>query len=290
MFRSILVPLDRSSFAEHALPMALGIARRVDARLELVEVHESERKATGAGWARFSRERDDETKQQEQLYLEATAKWATAGSQVTTSAVVMSGTAVLPETVADAILERCSATNANLIVMATHGLRFLVGGVADQLVGRAHVPIILLRPGTSEPQLAPETLPDNFLIPLDGTAMAEGVLVPAVELARIAEARCTLVQVVEPRSAPVEAADAEAYLERVAERVRREGLEVRTKVVVARDTSVAILDEARAGSLIAIATHGRSGLTRLVRGSVAARVIRETSSPILVFRPTSANG
>jgi len=121
-------------------------------------------------------------------------------------------------------------------------------------------------------------------------------LEPALDLARLMEARCSLLRVVESRSSPAdrapggppEEAQAEAYLERVAGRVREQGLQVRTRVVVARHASDAILEEAeaQASNLIALATHGRGGFKRLLLGSVADKLVRGASSPVLVYRPT----
>src|SRR5712671_1057281 len=102
MYLSLLVPLDRSSFAEQALPLALSIARRAHARLDLVEVHAlyalEDRPAV---WIPFDPERDAERKQQEQLYLDATVKWLVSGSAISATADVLSGSVVLPETLAD---------------------------------------------------------------------------------------------------------------------------------------------------------------------------------------------
>jgi nucleotide-binding universal stress UspA family protein len=235
MYLSVLVPLDRSSFAEQALPLALSIARRANARLDLVEVHALYAlEGPTAGWLPFEPDRDAECKQQEQLYLDATAKWVTSVSPVSVTAGVLSGSAVLPEMVADSILERARTGRADLIVMATHGRgplsRFGVGSVADELIRRACLPVLLVRPAEKAPGVIPEPVLDNILIPLDGSALAEQVLEPGLDLARLMEARCTLLRVVESRSVPADRApggspdraqtEAEAYLERVAGRVR----------------------------------------------------------------------
>src|SRR5207244_3704767 len=119
---------------------------------------------------------------------------------------------------------------------------------------RARVPVLLVRPSDKASGIIPETVLDNILIPLDGSALAEQVLEPALDLARLMEARCSLLRVVEPRSSPTdrapggppEKAQAEAYLERVAARVREQGVPVRTRVVVARHAVEAILEEAAA--------------------------------------------
>jgi len=301
MYLSLLVPLDRSSFAEQALSLGLSIARRANARLDLVEVHALYAlEDPTAAWLPFEPDRDAEFKQQEQLYLDATAKWVTSVSPVSVTAAVLSGSAVVPATVADSILERARTGKADLIVMTTHGRgplsRFGLGSVADELIRRAQIPILLVRPGEKATGIIPEPVLDNILIPLDGSVLAEKVLEPALDLARLMEARCSLLRVVESRSSsdnrgpggPPDWAQAAAYLERVAGRLREQGLQVRTRVVVARHAAEAILEEAeaQASNLIALATHGRGGLKRLLLGSVADKLIRAAGSPVLVYRPT----
>lgn len=303
MYLSLLVPLDRTSFAEQALPLALGIARRGNARLDLVEVHALYALTDPtAGWAPYDPAEDAECKHQEQLYLDATAKWVTSMSPVSVSVGVLAGTAVLPETVADGLLERARAGKADLIVMTTHGRgllsRFGLGSVGDELIRRSPIPILLVRPGEKVPGMMPEPVLDNILIPLDGSALAEQVLEPALDLARLMEARSTLLRVIESRSTPDDCGpggspdrarmDAEAYLERVAGKMRGQGLEVRTRVVVARHAAEAILEEAetQGSNLIALATHGRGGFKRMLLGSVADKLVRNASSPVLIYRPT----
>jgi nucleotide-binding universal stress UspA family protein len=300
MYLSLLVPLNRSSFAEEALPLALSIARRAGARLDLVEVHALYAlEDPTAGWIPlFEPDRDAEWKQQEQLYLDATATWLTSMSRTSVSTGVLNGSAVISETVADSILERAWAGKADLIVMASHGRgrlsRFATGSVADQLIRRSGVPVLLVRPGDTAHAIFPEPALDNILIPLDGSALAEQVLGPALELARLMEARCTLLRVIEPHSARHNGApggpakEAGAYLERLSARLREQGVPAETRVVVARHVAEAILEQAAAqtSDLIALATHGRGGLARLLRGSVAVRLVRAAASPVLVYRPS----
>jgi len=301
MFHSLLVPLDRSSCAEQALPLALSIARRAKARLNLVEVHALYAlDDPTAGRAAFEPDLDAECQQQEQLYLDATAKWVTAVSPVSITTGVLSGSTVLPDTVADSILERARTGQADLIVMTTHGRgplnRFGLGSVADELIRRAPIPVLLVRPGEKATGLIPEPVLDHILIPLDGSALAEQVLAPALALARLMGAWCSLLRVVESRSSPEDRGpdaspdrmQAEAYLKRIAGRLREQGVQVRTRVVVARHAAEAIREEAeaQASHLIALATHGRGGLKRLLLGSVADQLIRTAAAPVLVYRPT----
>jgi nucleotide-binding universal stress UspA family protein len=306
MYHSLLVPLDRSSSAEQALPLALSIARRAKARLDLVEVHAwYDPEDHHAGWLPFDHRLDVERKGQEQLYLEATAKWLTAMSPVSATAAVLAGSNALPEWVADSILERARASGTDLIVVATHRRgplsRLALGSVADELLSRAGVPVLVLPAGESAPTLFPSLFPEpilsNILIPLDGSTLAEQVLDPALDLARLMEARCGLLRVVPPHFSSngrgaagrvPEIANAEGYLNRIAARLREQGLQVRTRVVVARHAAEAILTEAAAQTshLIALATHGRGGLNRLLRGSVAEKILRTAALPVLVYHPT----
>lgn len=296
MFCSILVPLDRSSFAEQALPLALSIARRAGASLDLLQVHLlyafEDPKCPRLP---YDPALDREQKQQEQLYLDGTATWVTSVSAVPVTTAVVEGL------VADGILSQAQARKADLIVMTTHGRgpasRFFLGSVADELIRRTPIPVLLVRPTDITPSLIPEPVVEHIVIPLDGSALAEQVLEPAFELAHLLEARCSLLRMVEeappvPGGASsghlhVTRAEAEAYLERIASQANVQGVPTRAHVSVGRHAAETILEEARAfpSHLIALATHGRGGVRRMLLGSVADKVIRGASSPVLVYRP-----
>jgi nucleotide-binding universal stress UspA family protein len=115
-------------------------------------------------------EREAERRRQEQAYLDETsARAAAAGIAVT--AAVLPGSAVSPSVLADSILERADAGQVDLIVMATHARgavgRLAAGGsVADELVRRANIPVLLVRPDQPAPATAPEPAFDPILIPL----------------------------------------------------------------------------------------------------------------------------
>ncbi len=242
-----------------------------------------------------------ENNQVGRLYLDATAKWlAMVGSVPITAAAV-------PEHAVDGILGRIRVCGADLVVMTTHGRgpvsRFFLGSVADGLLRKAPVPLLLVRPREPAPELIPEPAMQRLLIPLDGSALAEQVLEPALELARLTDGRCTLVRVVEihsglPDSPPgspgppgeVHVEEAQAYLKSVAGRFGDQGLPIRTCVVVGRSIPETVLEQARVqgSDLIALATHGRGGIRRLLLGSVADQVIQGATTPVLVYRPPEA--
>jgi nucleotide-binding universal stress UspA family protein len=139
----------------------------------------------------------------------------------------------------------------------------------------------------------------HVLVPLDGSPFAEQALPWALsiarragaclDLARLMEARCTLLRVVESaneRSDGAEEARAQDSLDGVAGRLSDQAA-MQTRKVLAVRAAEGILEEARVlgSDLIALATHGRGGVRRMLLGSVADKVIRGCSIPILVCRP-----
>ena len=128
----------------------------------------------------------------------------------------------------------------------------------------------------------------RVLIPLDGSELSEAALVPLKRLLSGSEdARALLLH-----AAPSDSADAaEDSLARAAERVRAWPLGCEVHLVEG-DPADAILSalERLNPDLIAMATHGRSGLQRLVRGSVAERVLRHATQPLLLVNPSAEAG
>jgi nucleotide-binding universal stress UspA family protein len=147
---------------------------------------------------------------------------------------------------------------------------------------------------------------ERILVPLDGSDLAELALPHARELAHRLQARVWLIRVVPPVFQPVlpppaMAIDlaasalaqterlAEEYLEQVRAQLAADGLTVHS-LVARGDPATEVLAAARdvQARLIAMATHGRSGLARWVLGSVAAKVLSAASIPVLLVRPGSS--
>ena len=309
MYHSILVPLDRSPFAEHALPLATVIARRAGAGLRLAMVHCLPSAAFLEGGALFyDGSLEAEVKRNDRAYLESLAR-RLDNLPAPAQPVLLEGQVV------DSLCAHIAESKADLVVMTTHGRgpfgRFWLGSVADELVRRSPAPVLLVRPHAGAPDLEREPTVPHVLVPLDGTPLAEQILAPAAGLARLLGADCTLLRVVRPLaplprlsgggedladalSARVRTLhaqlqeEAEGYLEEVAGRLRAQPLNVRTRVVQDEHPATAILHEAeRLGSgIIALETHGRRGLKRMFLGSVADKVLRASPLPVLLHRPT----
>ena len=138
----------------------------------------------------------------------------------------------------------------------------------------------------------------TILVPLDGSLLAEMALTPAVEMAREKGAKLVLLRAAEAHTTvadPTEAQvtvvrEAEDYLAGVRARVLEGGAPVVETSVWYGPPAEAIAEAAkyREADLIVMSTHGRSGLGRLVLGSVAENVLRATPTPILLIRPGNA--
>jgi len=137
----------------------------------------------------------------------------------------------------------------------------------------------------------------HFLVPLDGSRLAEVVLPTAYDLAAACDARITLLHIIEhdapatvhgePHLDNVETAD--AYLAAVAHREQRTGVPTTTHVHTnpAHDVARAIGEHAEelGVDLIVLATHGRGGLRGLLFGRIAQQVLHHTATPVLLIRP-----
>jgi nucleotide-binding universal stress UspA family protein len=188
--------------------------------------------------------------------------------------------------------------------MTTHGRgpvsRFWLGSVADQLVHRLPIPVLLIRTRDEVPPPAVESEFRNVLVALDGTPTAEEILEPAGELAKLMGCSFTLLRVVPgvvqhgpTKEAVLEApvadtlrAETHLYLQRVAASLRDKGIHAQTRIIAHAHPAPAILEEAATGAydLLALETHARRGLPRLFLGSVADKVVRGSPLPVLINR------
>ncbi len=306
MIRNLLVPLDGSAFAEQALPWAISIAQQTEANLDLVRAHVFYALEDPAyGWAAFDPAEEAEHRQHEEAYLDTLARHVAAEHPIRLTKAVVDGSTV------DAILGRAQEVAADLIVMTTHGRgpvsRAFLGSVADELIRRCPIPVLLIRPHEALPDLRQKPSATKVLIPLDGSPASEQVVGPAMQLgSALGASSYTLLHVVHPdkdrawktrsdrvaglnRSREERAAEESlSYLEQVASRLRESSVELRTRVVLGAHVASAILEEecAQSYGLIAISSHGRSGFKRLLLGSVADKVLRGASCPQLLYRGT----
>lgn len=297
MFTHLLVPLDGSRLAESALPAAAELGQRLRVKITLLHILEQSPPETVHGDRHLSR--PDEAV----IYLAQSAQWL-ASKALTASFMVHQQEGA---DVAATIAARASEVGADLVVLCTHGRGgvrgLLFGRVAQQVLQHGTIPVFLVQPsprGREQPFSC-----RRLLVPLDGSEMAEAALPSASAIAGAFGAEMLLVMVVPtvetvsgdraaatrlmPTAAAavldVEAAQAAAYLRERAARLQGEGR--RVTVAVERGTPVrALLDATvrREADLIAMATHGRSGIDAVWAGSVASRITAQSTRPVLLIR------
>ena len=218
-----------------------------------------------------------------------------------------SGYAVEPRFVegaaADAMYETARDVQADLVVMSTHGRsgfgRWLYGSVADEVLRRLAIPVLLISAVCSRVWSVEK--PKRILVPLDGSSLATEALPAAVDLAtRFGGAEIVLLAVVGSgmglypgaalRDVPDtarEKAQAAAYMQTVAREIAASTPGQVTCRAVYGDAApmIASVAQAAEADAIAIATHGRGGMARLVLGSVATRTLQLATVPVLIYKP-----
>jgi nucleotide-binding universal stress UspA family protein len=145
---------------------------------------------------------------------------------------------------------------------------------------------------------------NQILVPLDGSPLSEAILEPAKTLASLAGAELMLVEVIQPLASPLEPQsvaprsfdveltnvrrkEAVDYLSDRAEDCRKAGVKAAYAAPLGGNVADTLLSlaEARTVGLVAIATHGRGGVKRLILGSVADKLVRTAPCPVLAYRP-----
>lgn len=305
-FDTIIVPLDGSALAEHAVPYAVALHRLTGARIVLLRVLEQmhpfyDPRRREVVWLDPERPRLDLMSEE---ILKPTVD-RLAGQGITARPVVRLGDP-RKEIVAEA-----AAQGQPLLVLASHGRgglgRAWLGSVATRVVQTAPCPTLVIRPREEGAETLPEVRFSRIAVPLDGSALAEQALPVAVALARAAGAALLLVRVAEtyreelppepersligPSLAGVlrqfEAMEDEAreYLRAVAGRLAAEPVSVEWEVRSGDPARalLAFLNETHP-DLIVMTTHGRGGLARWFYGSVADRLLTSSQVPLLLIR------
>ncbi|MEL7562691.1 universal stress protein [Dehalogenimonas sp. 4OHTPN] len=281
--KQVVIPLDGSAEAEITLPYGLALAQHFQAALELVSVDESGGADTTNLFRSYHQHLDERLKTK---YPGAPA-WQT---------YLRSGKA--PDEINKFIAEK----NADLVILSAHGSSgrgaVLLGKTAAKILSGITKPAILVQ--TPPPEGSP--LFSKILVPLDGSGIGQAALDLVAELAPAFGAEIVLIQVVEPvrympsvdglgaYTLPIDDAEIEkeanAFLTKRAETLRQKGIKVSTVVKTgsAADLILKYASENKA-DLIAMSTHGLSGITRWVFGSVTEKIMQYGTLPVLVVHP-----
>ena len=304
MYSKLLVPLDGSQLSETILPYARFVSMALKLPVELLRI-------TGLGavsalpyprFGRFFAAGEADMKRRGKVYLETVARSFPQSSIINHS--VEFGDP------AEVIMAKAAAHSGTLIAMSTRGRssvqRWVVGSVADEVLHASANPLLLVKSEATSGTSGEEAL-ESVLVPLDGSPLAELALPHVVALARENKLRVVLLLVYSnapkdyiaaafmpgPQQAAVSSKQgAKCYLERKAQELRSEGLENVSWLLVEGDAPSEIVKIARqmTNNLVAMCTHGRSGITRWVLGSVTYHTVRHCGDPVLVIRAPAAHG
>jgi nucleotide-binding universal stress UspA family protein len=277
---NVLVPLDGSEFALRAMPTARALARRLDADVHTITAERDPKRAE---------------------HLRALASGALDVDLDDDRVVVTSESEP-----ADAIARRAVELEPAIVCLTTHGrgrLRgALVGSVARSVLQRSSDPIVALGPMADNPGWSPR--PRNWAEPLsvprivacvDGSETSEQVLPLAAIWARALHMSLTILTVIEDAPPPIRPevddrrygshGDAERYIGELVEQWRSNAPdtdgEVRRDPIGPAGGIWLHLDQRPAG-LVAVTTHARSGVQRVLLGAAAAGIVEASVAPCLV--------
>jgi len=208
---------------------------------------------------------------------------------------------------ADEIIKITEEQECDLIAMATRGrnaiTRGILGSVTDKVIHASKVPTLTIAPEKAEKYQKGEVAISRIVVPLDGSELAETALAVVEQMARRMSLDMVLVRSIRGGDFYLSHAygyhpagfpdmneelrqEAKEYLDEVAGDLRLRGLSVSIKLLDGPPAG-AIIDYARQepNDLIALTTHGRTGLSRWILGSVAEALVRASGDPVLVIPP-----
>ena len=286
MYERILIPTDGSDHAVRAAEHAMALARAFDASVRVIGVVDIQ----GAAGPFNAGGVDDAFVET----LQSQARESIEAVEALTDQRVE--TDIIDGTPANCIVEDAAEFDADLIVMGTHGRtgvhRYVVGSVTERVVRLADAPVLTARAGV---ELGPAGDCDDVLIPTDGSDLASVAVEHGIAIAERFDARVHAVSIVDvgdlamrvEYTPPTEALErareqrTEAT-EAIADRAREADLDVRTAVREGFPAEGLIEYADEEGiDLLAMGTHGRTGLNRFLLGSTTERIIRHADAPVL---------
>jgi nucleotide-binding universal stress UspA family protein len=300
MYRKILVPLDGSPSAENVLPYARALAKRLALPVDVLEVVDIVEMARGVPAAEglFINQLAEDEARRSGAYLNAVAQ---SFAVAAVHCMVKRGHA------ADIIVDTVAGDQDTLIAMATHGRsgvnRFLLGSVAEKVLRGAANPLLLVRANEAA-RTEGEAVLKSVIVPLDGSELAETILPVVEESAKKLQLEVILIRAYAVPYGAYTAGEGfydpvnlEGFLARLREEtidylenktaeLKRRGIEKVSYVAKEGLSADEIIKFARAtpDNLIAMCSHGYSGVKRWVLGSVTETVVRHSGNPVLVLR------
>ena len=318
MFENILVPLDGSSRAEQAIPVAARLAQASGGTVVLLRVV-----FTPDECMAYQTLEPGMMQEVLEVELEEARNYLDTLTRLDDLAGVHTETNAFTGDAATTILSTVDEYHIDLIVLCSHGYtgmkHWIMGSVAEKVAHHSPVPVLVLREG--KPLLVDhpaEKASLRALVPLDGSARAEAAIAPAAHLVAALSApwkgilHLTRV-VVMPGRETMSQNEQEHLLQQAEQSLNSSVEEIRDGLMADYEAdlkltipwSVTIDDDIAAGivrvaetgtgaegvrgsdgyDIIAMATHGYSGLQKWATGSISERVLHTTRLPLLIVRP-----
>ncbi len=294
MFDKILIPVDDSSGSQYAAQIGLEFAKRLNARVVLTTALVKYATEVDGNNALAPARRNAET-----LGIGFETRFA-EGIQMS---------------IGEGIVQICMETNCDLIVMGTHGRegmeRLLLGSVAERVTRQAHVPVMLIRdPQDSKITLEKPLQLEHILVAVDGSLQSQQALTTANDLAAKIGASLEVLYVI-PDVPPMTGYTGLEFAPMIDYDRFEKDLEAQSKAIIAgaleqlKTSSAKVMNVSSSSvpakglllgdrilqtalehhaDLIVLGTHGRSGIDRLLLGSVAETVSHHSKIPVLLVR------
>jgi nucleotide-binding universal stress UspA family protein len=295
---AVLVPLDGSYLAEHAIPYGRALAGPEGQLIFLEVIPEPEPIRGLMGNLIVNEEDAGEMYVNETIsrLSETADRWKPVAGEVQLE--VRNGAAV------EQILTFAQEQGCAYIAMATHGhgalKRLAFGNVADEIARTSPIPVLMIHTGGEEPKIEGVSI-KRLILPLDGSELAKAAIPVAIDIGKRLKASAIVIQAVTPEVIATTYPGTEAYyaadvydelisqqenaakaeLTPEAETLTKAGVEA-SVVVLIGSVGEAIESTAEPGDLIIMTSHGRTGIKRFVLGSVAERLIRSGVAPVLL--------
>ncbi|HML21087.1 MAG TPA: universal stress protein [Aggregatilinea sp.] len=281
-YQRILVPLDGSETAEFAVPYAVDLARRHDAELVLL-------------YLEFLPALVSESDDAEQIE-QAKASVIDLRNQLRADGLRVRDVMLESRNLSESLFQFVESEHISVVVMSTQGhqpmMRWLFGSQFETALMTSPVPIMLVQP-----------VYHKIVVPLDGSGWSETAIGPATELARAHNAEVVLLHVYQSPVGEYEGQISLAGQQQIADQtydqmhdqlvalrnmLRHEGLRAEERIIRSNNPAQAISDFVRneeGVTMIVMSTHGRTGISRWLFGSVAQKVSKNLRCPVTLVRP-----
>jgi len=279
MYSRILVPLDGSPMSQQVLPYVRLVAKALQLPVELI--------------CAFSPVPDEMADPKHGLYIDQLATTFRNQAQEVLSPIRVSiqdsgfavSSTVREGDAATHIVDEADRQPDTLIAMSSHGRsgisRWVMGSVTDKVLHATTSPMLIVRCKPEE-SFVQEVKLNAMIVPLDGSPHAESIIQHVVTFAKGLGPKIILTRVTPSTDSSLDSA---AYLSRVAEGLRKEGVSTLEEQLLHGEVSDTIVDLTHqiSDNLVAVTTHGHSGVKHWL-GSITDRIVKYAGGPVLVCR------